>query len=144
MESNYNQQQALANTISGDLARQIAEAASQKHGVDPELLLAMMYTESTLNPRATSRTGAKGLMQLMPGTAKEVGVRNPYDPRENVMGGAKYIRKLSDKYGGDISKALQAYHGGPGNVARKTIPRRSRQYARKILNRKDILEMGED
>ncbi len=88
------------------------------YGVDPELVRLVIEKESQFNPRAVSRSGAIGLMQLMPETAKALGVTNSYNPRENVMGGVKFLRRLLDMFNGDIALALAAYHAGPNTVKR--------------------------
>src|SRR5437868_135939 len=90
----------------------IINAAGQQYGIDPDLLRAQMMRESQGNPKAVSPKGAFGLMQLMPGTAQDLGVTNIADPQQNIMGGAKYMRQLIDKYG-DLDKAVQAYNMGP-------------------------------
>lgn len=90
----------------------IINAAGQQYGIDPDLLRAQMMRESQGNPKAVSPKGALGLMQLMPGTAQDLGVTNITDPQQNIMGGAKYMRQLIDKYG-DLDKAVQAYNMGP-------------------------------
>lgn len=92
--------------------------ASETYGVSVELLKAMTKQESSFHVNATSRSGAQGLMQLMPATAAELGVTNAYDPYQNIMGGAKYIRQMLDKYDGNVSLALAAYNAGSNNVDR--------------------------
>ena len=88
------------------------------YGVDPELVRLVIEKESQFNPRAVSRSGAIGLMQLMPETAEALGVTNPYSPRENIMGGVKFLRRLLDMFNGDVALALAAYHSGPNTVKR--------------------------
>lgn len=94
------------------------EKAAQTYNVPVNLLKAIGYAESSFRADATSHCGAQGIMQLMPATAKSLGVTDAYDPEQNIMGGAKYISQMLEKYDGDVSLALAAYNAGSGNVAK--------------------------
>ena len=93
-------------------------AAAAKYGIDPALLKGLVRAESNFNPRAGSPAGAQGLTQLMPGTARGLGVTNPFDPQQSIEGGAKYLAQQLKTFGGDVRKALAAYNAGPGAVQR--------------------------
>lgn len=95
----------------------LIERESARHGFDPELVQAVVQAESGYNPRALSRKGAMGLMQLMPATARSFGVRDPYDPDENIRAGTAYLRRLIDRFG-RLDLALAAYNAGPEAVER--------------------------
>ena len=94
------------------------EAEARRHDLAPELVLAVMVQESGGRPDAVSPVGATGLMQLMPDTAREVGVSDPLDPSQNIAGGARYLAHLRDRFGDDLELVLAAYNAGPGNVRR--------------------------
>ncbi|WP_305045084.1 lytic transglycosylase domain-containing protein [Geoalkalibacter sp.] len=109
---------------------QIVDKAARRYQLAPELIKAVIKAESSFNPKAVSPAGAQGLMQLMPATARELGVDNPFDPEQNVMGGTRYLRDLLNRYEGDLDKALAAYNWGMGNLARSNgrLPEETRNY----------------
>lgn len=116
-----------------DLEGMIAEA-SKAFGVDRDLIRSVIRVESDFQIRATSPKGAGGLMQLMPDTARELGVTNAFDPRQNIMGGTRYLRKLLDRYHGDVTLALAAYNWGMGNVEANPgrLPRETTNYISRV------------
>lgn len=119
------------------------EEASRTHGVDKDLIKAVIQAESAFNAGAVSKKGAMGLMQLMPGTAKDLGVMDPYDPRQNIMRGTRYIKQLLDRYGGDTEKALAAYNWGMGNVDRGgQYPAETLQYLESIMKGTSLSAQG--
>ncbi|MDX9709673.1 MAG: lytic transglycosylase domain-containing protein [Trichloromonas sp.] len=113
----------------------IAERAAERYGVSPALVKAVIKAESNFNPTVVSHAGAQGLMQLMPGTAQDLGVSDPFDAEQNVMGGTRYLKQLLGKYDGDLDKTLAAYNWGMGNVDRKGIdvlPEETRNYLSRV------------
>jgi hypothetical protein len=111
------------------------QEAAQLHQMSPSLIRAVIQTESRFNPLAVSQVGAQGLMQLMPATARHVGIENPFDPRENILGGTKYLSSMLQRFKGSTAKALAAYNAGPTVVARhRGVPpyRETQGYVRKI------------
>jgi soluble lytic murein transglycosylase-like protein len=114
---------------------EIIQEAAAEYDLDANLIRAVMQTESAFHPYAVSRAGAEGLMQLMPALADEMGVSDSFDPRENIMGGARYLKRLLDYHNGDLDLALASYNAGPGNVERYGgIPpfRETRKYVKTI------------
>ena len=109
--------------------------ASQRFGVEIDLIRSVIKAESDFDPSAKSRSGAIGLMQLLPTTAEELGVTDLYDPKENIFGGTRYLAMLLDRYEGDLERALAAYNWGPGNIERKpyALPRETQQYIQRVL-----------
>lgn len=121
----------------------IVSVAARAQGIDADLIRAVIDVESGGNPRAVSPKGAIGLMQLMPDTAREVGVENPFDPVQNVLGGARYLRRLLDHFEGDLRLALAAYNSGPAAVRRHGgVPpfRETVRYVEKVLSRYQTLK----
>jgi hypothetical protein len=111
------------------------ELLARRHGLQPEVIKAVALVESGLDPQAVSPKGAVGLMQLMPETAAMLGVDDPLDPEQSLSGGARYLRMLLDRFGGDLTLALAAYNAGPGAVERHGgVPgyTETRSYVRKV------------
>ena len=114
---------------------EIIREAADAYAMDPALIRAVMAAESAFHPFAVSRTGAEGLMQLMPELSDEMGVSNAFDPRENIMGGVRYLKRLLDYHDGNLDLALASYNAGPGNVERYGgVPpfRETRNYVKTI------------
>jgi len=120
----------------GDIDSAIEQAAA-RHNVDPNLVRAVVKVESNFNPNAVSRKGAMGLMQLMPSTARQLKVTNPFDPEQNVDAGVRHLKQLLESYGGDVKLTLAAYNAGAGAVARSSgVPHyaETQNYVRRITN----------
>ncbi len=138
-------QEATAPTKLPDL-KAIVAAASSQHRIDADFIASVIAAESGNNSRAVSRKGAQGLMQLMPSTASKLGVKDSFDPADNVDGGVRYLRELLLLYNGDMAKALAAYNAGPQRVQQyKGVPpyRETHAYVARIIkdfNRKKLAE----
>ncbi|UQZ91300.1 lytic transglycosylase [Deltaproteobacteria bacterium Smac51] len=131
-QKNDSEKANKGEKMSMDAIDKIVNKVSVALGIDANLVKAVIKTESNFNHTAVSRAGAKGLMQLMPGTAKELGVEDPFNPIENIWGGARYLKKMLDRHGGNINKALASYNWGPGNFDRYgkngNMPNETRNY----------------
>ncbi|GAB6060895.1 transglycosylase SLT domain-containing protein [Desulfonatronum parangueonense] len=126
---------------SADLASitRYVEQYGAQYGIDPHLILAVIEVESGFNHQAISRAGAQGLMQIMPATQQDLGLISPFDPKENIEAGIRYLKMLMERFP-DISLALAAYNAGPANVERYNgIPpfRETQDYVRKVLSNYD-------
>jgi hypothetical protein len=113
----------------------IIKKASIRYGVDEGLIKAVIKMESNFNPTAVSKAGARGLMQLMPGTAAGLGVKDSFNPEQNIMAGTRFLRDMLDRYNGDLDSALAAYNWGPGNLEKSRgsyLPRETRDYLVKV------------
>ena len=111
-------------------------AAARKHGISSSLIKAVIKAESNFDPRAVSKSGACGLMQIMPKTAKALGVVDPFDPKENIFGGARYLKKMLVQFQGSLPLALAAYNAGPSKVqSRNSVPRipETRNFVRRVM-----------
>lgn len=118
------------------------QTAAAEHGVDPLLIKAIIKAESNFDPTAVSPKGAQGLMQLMPATARDLQVTDPFDPQENITGGAKYLRSLLVSFGWNVELSLAAYNAGPGRVKGR-IPNilETREYVAKVLGNYQSYQM---
>lgn len=133
-ENTANQQETTLTNR--QIISQNVQKAAAKYNLPAELINGVIRAESNFKVKAVSLAGAQGLMQLMPETAKELGVKNPFDIAQNIDGGAKYLRKMLDRFDGNIRKALAAYNAGPGTVIKYSgrVPYpETRQYVRRVL-----------
>ncbi|MGE5422312.1 MAG: lytic transglycosylase domain-containing protein [Ignavibacteriales bacterium] len=115
----------------------IIKNASETYGIDEKVIRAVIKNESSFNPSAVSHCGAQGLMQLMPSTAKSLGVTDSFDPEQNIMAGTKYLKHKLDEFGGDLKLALAAYNAGSGAVRKYGgVPpyKQTMAYVNKVIN----------
>lgn len=120
----------------------VVQKASQKHGIDENLIKSIIKVESNFNPNVVSSAGAKGLMQIMPFNYDSLGITDPFDIEQNIEGGTKYIKKCLDMYNGDVEMALMAYNGGSGRMASRGVnsvndlykmPKETQNYVSKVM-----------
>jgi len=128
--------ETASSSADSRIAASIRSAAS-RYNLPPQLIRGVIRAESNFQADAVSPAGARGLMQLMPATARELGVEDPFDIEQNIDGGARYLRQMLDMFGGNLHKALSAYNAGPGTVMRYNgdVPyRETRDYVRKVMD----------
>jgi hypothetical protein len=128
----------VVGAASPDGLRELAIETARRHGLDPDLVLAVVAVESGFRPDAVSRKGAQGLMQLMPSTARSLGVADAFDPAANLDGGTRHLHALIRQYGGDLRRALAAYNAGQGAVSRHGgVPpyKETRDYVKRVIRR---------
>jgi soluble lytic murein transglycosylase len=124
-------------TRSGNDFSYIIRKKSRKYNIEPSIIKAVITAESNWNPRAVSKKGAIGLMQLMPSTARDMQINNPYDPEENIEAGTRYLRFLLDKFEGNLTLALAAYNAGPGKIEKSGgVPPfpETKKFVRKVIS----------
>ncbi len=127
--------QHATTAVDRDQIEQMIDRVAEKVKLAPELIRAVVAVESSYDPTAVSHAGAQGLMQLMPATAADLGVKDSFDPLENITGGSRYLSRLLNKYNGDLDRALAAYNWGQGNVDRhglEKMPTETRNYLVKV------------
>ncbi|MCX7913200.1 MAG: lytic transglycosylase domain-containing protein [Thermodesulfovibrionales bacterium] len=128
---------SLNNTFNRESFMPLVTKKAVEYNLDPELIKAVIKAESNWNPYAVSPKGARGLMQLMPSTAFELGVTNSFDPEENIDGGARYLRYLLEKFNGDLNLAIAAYNAGPSRVEKtKSVPAipETMEFVRRVMS----------
>ena len=128
---------SVAAQANREKIEEMIREVSTRYRVDPALVRAVIQTESNWNSTAVSSKGALGLMQLVPGTAQQLGVNNAFDPKQNLDGGVRYLHTLLERYNGDLDRALAAYNAGPGAVDRAGgVPRyrETREYVQKVTD----------
>lgn len=135
----------LGNITDRVKINKLIDEYSQKYGLDSDFVKAVVKQESGFNEKATSKCGAMGLMQLMPGTAKALNVNDPYNARDNIEGGVKYLKGLMDRFGGDMKLALAAYNAGPNAVKKYNgVPpyNETQNYVKNIMSMYQRIQSG--
>ena len=121
----------------------LIDQAADRYKVDPNLVRAVVTAESDFDPNCVSTAGAVGLMQLMPETADDLGVSDPFDPVQNIDGGTRYLAQMLERFGGDSQKALAAYNWGPSNVEKGgSLPTETRNYLKKVARFRSLYAQG--
>jgi hypothetical protein len=136
-----------AKFVPAPALNQVVNSASAAYHLDPDLVNSVIHAESGFNSRAVSPKGARGLMQLMPGTANQLGVNDAFDPQANVTGGSRYLRELLERYNFDLVKALAAYNAGPQRVEQyRGVPpfRETRAYVARIVHEYNTKKIAEE
>jgi hypothetical protein len=136
-----------AKVVAAPALNQVVNSASAAYHLDPDLVNSVIHAESGFNSRAVSPKGARGLMQLMPGTANQLGVNDAFDPQANVTGGSRYLRELLERYNFDLVKALAAYNAGPQRVEQyRGVPpfRETRAYVARIVHEYNTKKIAQE
>jgi len=136
-----------AKFVPAPALNQVVNSASAAYHLDPDLVNSVIHAESGFNSRAVSPKGARGLMQLMPGTANQLGVNDAFDPQANVTGGSRYLRELLERYNFDLVKALAAYNAGPQRVEQyRGVPpfRETRAYVARIVHEYNAKKIAQE
>ena len=122
---------------------ELIDQAAERYKVDPDLVRAVVTAESDFDPTCVSTAGAMGLMQLMPETAEDLGISDPFDPAQNIDGGTRYLSKMLARFDGNLNKALAAYNWGPSNVERGgSLPAETRNYLKKVARFRGLYAQG--
>jgi len=145
--TSWSKKSGSAKFVTAPGLNQVVNSASAAYHLDPDLVNSVIHAESGFNSRAVSPKGARGLMQLMPGTANQLGVNDAFDPQANVTGGSRYLRELLERYNFDLVKALAAYNAGPQRVEQyRGVPpfRETRAYVARIVHEYNLKKVAQE